>query len=63
MANGSPEDGRCRSLEPAVVIFYNKEWYRLGTKKELSNELSVITGIDIKVLSDGIDPGTFSIAK
>lgn len=37
-------------LAPENVVFYNCEWIRLGTKADLSREISIITGISEKVL-------------
>ncbi|KAK0631294.1 hypothetical protein B0T14DRAFT_532125 [Immersiella caudata] len=39
-------------IAPADVVFYNADWDSLGTKMELINHLSAITGINQSVLHD-----------
>ncbi|KAF2186629.1 HET domain protein [Zopfia rhizophila CBS 207.26] len=49
-------------IAPSNVEFYNSTWHKLGTKENLKDTISAITGIDIEVLR-GVDPENFSIAK
>jgi hypothetical protein len=39
-------------LASKEVIFYSRDWVRIGTKQELSKELSVITGIHERYIHD-----------
>jgi hypothetical protein len=49
-------------IAPATVEFYAQDWTRIGTKEELSNVLSQITGIDEPILK-GRDVKEVSVAK
>ncbi|KAH0555717.1 hypothetical protein GP486_006338 [Trichoglossum hirsutum] len=43
-------------LAPGNVVFYSRDWVRIGTKKELAQEISTVTGIHQRYLqrSDAI---------
>jgi len=49
-------------IAPAVVVFYDQLWQRIGTKATLKQEISSHTGIPISVLSNG-DLEDFSVAQ
>ncbi|KAL5319100.1 hypothetical protein ACEPPN_014170 [Leptodophora sp. 'Broadleaf-Isolate-01'] len=49
-------------IAPSEVAFFNSSWHFLGTKESLRDEISEITGIDVKVLS-GKDPELCSAAQ
>ncbi|TVY14033.1 Vegetative incompatibility protein HET-E-1 [Lachnellula arida] len=49
-------------VAPARVEFYSSTWDNLGTKADLKDEISAITGIDVEVL-EGADPARFCVAK
>lgn len=49
-------------IAPSSLIFYSKEWYRIGTKTELCELLATITGIDVETLQ-GQDLEYISVAK
>ena len=47
-------------IAPLSVEFYSKKWISIGTKRSLQNELSTITGIDIRVFR-GRDPKRYNV--
>ncbi|KAK7462393.1 hypothetical protein VKT23_007992 [Stygiomarasmius scandens] len=49
-------------LAPSNVIFFDKSWTQIGTKWDLHNVITAITGIPTRVLLDG-DIRNISIAK
>jgi hypothetical protein len=49
-------------IAPSRVLFYSKSWDELGSRTSLNQDISAITGIDVKVL-EGADPSDFSIAQ
>lgn len=50
-------------LAPLKMVFYDKEWKRLGTRSDLSGPLSVITGIHSTYLTGQEDFRTACIAR
>ena len=50
-------------LAPESIIFYSKDWKRIGTELDCALLLSQITGIDKKVLIDGTRLRHASIAR
>jgi Heterokaryon incompatibility protein (HET) len=49
-------------IAPRSTIFYSKDWTHLGTKADLSKQISTVTGVPESVLSSG-DPTTCSVAQ
>lgn len=59
-------------IAPSVVVFYSKDWRKLGVKTSerdgdvrninMKRKISAITGVDVEVLA-GRDPQSMSIAK
>lgn len=49
-------------IAPPKLIFYTSTWNYLGTKEDLRDEISKITGIDVEVLM-GANLESFSVAK
>lgn len=49
-------------IAPALVEFYDKDWFEIGTKASLQREIAAITGIDLGVLQ-GKDPGTCNVVQ
>jgi len=49
-------------IAPLIVEFYALDWTEIGTKSELHQELSEITGINIRVLA-GADPSTCNVGE
>lgn len=49
-------------IAPSNLVFYSSDWRRIGTKSELRDIISEITGINVGVLG-GTDPDHFSIAQ
>jgi hypothetical protein len=50
-------------IAPESVEFYDQGWQMRGTKKSLQQELSAITGIDLKILEDSNLLSTIPVAK
>lgn len=50
-------------IAPCYLKFFNAEWAGLGTKDELKDVISEVTGIDKEVLAGTAAPQTFSIAQ
>ncbi|KAH7323104.1 heterokaryon incompatibility protein-domain-containing protein [Stachybotrys elegans] len=50
-------------LAPRDVIFYSEDWCKIGTKAELCDNLSVITGIDQDILVGTKPLNSASVAK
>ena len=50
-------------IAPKIVEFYDQGWQRRGTKKSLQQELSAITGIDLKILKDSNLLSTIPVAR
>ncbi|RDL36021.1 uncharacterized protein BP5553_06633 [Venustampulla echinocandica] len=51
-------------IAPANVIFFDYDWWEVGTKTSLQSPISKITGIDVNVLSNGDwDLNAFSVAQ
>jgi hypothetical protein len=49
-------------IAPMVVEFYAQDWSAIGTKSDLRQELSLITGIDLQVLG-GAELSTCNVAE
>ncbi|KAF2809939.1 HET-domain-containing protein [Mytilinidion resinicola] len=49
-------------IAPWDVLFYDMEWWTIGTKAELLDPLVEITGVDRRIL-EGDHPGEVSVAK
>lgn len=49
-------------IAPGTLHFYDRDWYPLGTKQELSSSLSQITRIPMDVLH-GEDPRNYCVAQ
>ena len=49
-------------IAPRSVEFYAKDWTDLGTKSSRQEEISIITGIDVRIL-DGEDPAICNVAE
>ena len=49
-------------IAPRSVEFYAKDWTDLGTKSSRQDEISIITGIDVRIL-DGEDPAICNVAE
>lgn len=49
-------------IAPRVVIFYDRQWHRLGTKSKLRRDIASETGIDAECLEHGVVDGQ-SIAQ
>jgi hypothetical protein len=49
-------------LAPAIVEFYNSTWELMGTKEELRDTISTITGITVSMLRSQ-DPEKYSVAQ
>jgi hypothetical protein len=49
-------------IAPLLVEFYAEDWTDLGTKSSRRQEISTITGIDVRVL-DGADPSICNVAE
>lgn len=49
-------------IAPAHVVFYNTNWTRLGTKEDMKDDISRITGIRESVLS-GLNPFLVPVAE
>ncbi|KAF1846538.1 HET-domain-containing protein [Cucurbitaria berberidis CBS 394.84] len=39
-------------IAPKTMVFYSKEWSKLGSRIDLANTISVASGIDIKILQN-----------
>ncbi|KAF3003092.1 hypothetical protein E8E13_007957 [Curvularia kusanoi] len=50
-------------IAPAEVVFYNRQWERLGTKLDLAQTVKDCTGIPIRVLCEHDDLDSFSVAQ
>ncbi|PGH34424.1 hypothetical protein GX50_02792 [[Emmonsia] crescens] len=50
-------------IAPSKVQFFNVEWQELGSKLDLKDEISAITGIPVKVLTGELAPQELSIAQ
>jgi len=50
-------------IAPPSVIFFDREWVELGTKKDLETLLSTITKIHVEVLRDATKLEEFSVAQ
>src|ERR1700761_6199459 len=50
-------------IAPSNVVFYSRFWDRLGTKIDLCDLLSEITGIDSTILRDDRDLKYISVAQ
>ncbi|KAF9077952.1 hypothetical protein BDP27DRAFT_1379145 [Rhodocollybia butyracea] len=49
-------------IVPTTVLFYTKDWNKIGTKASMQETISEITGIPSKVLLSQDDPSDSSIA-
>ncbi len=49
-------------IAPRSVEFYARDWTDLGTKSSRQDEISIITGIDVRIL-DGEDPAICNVAE
>jgi hypothetical protein len=50
-------------IAPDEVTFYDKDWCKIGTKTDLKETLSSITGIDVSVFDPWFSVDSFSIAQ
>ncbi|OJD12835.1 hypothetical protein AJ78_06637 [Emergomyces pasteurianus Ep9510] len=50
-------------IAPSEVQFFNTEWQKLGSKVDLKDEISSITGIPVKVLTGELAPQELSVAQ
>jgi hypothetical protein len=49
-------------LAPSEVIFFSREWQRIGTKRSQKEYINETTGINITAL-DGVELGLYSVAE
>jgi hypothetical protein len=49
-------------IAPRSVEFYARDWTDLGTKSSRQDEISIVTGIDVRIL-DGEDPAICNVAE
>ncbi|KAK5121999.1 hypothetical protein LTR85_004571 [Meristemomyces frigidus] len=50
-------------IAPREVLFYDREWTKIGTKDALLDRLSGITGIPQRILSGAAEPSSCSVAQ
>jgi len=50
-------------IAPLSIIFYNESWNFVGTKADLREEISAITGIPLSVLGQYVSPSHFNVAS
>jgi hypothetical protein len=50
-------------LAPEIVVFYNRDWVEIGTRRDENELISSITGIEAKILKSPYSASSQSVAK